>query len=122
MYFHRKLERILLFALTQFPVILVTGPRQAGKSTLLKHLLKKYPYLTFDDILLRNSAETDPVLFLNTYKAPLILDKIQYVPSLLSYIKIKVDADRHRYGQYVLTGSQLFSLMKGASMLHNLLS
>lgn len=115
MYFHRKLEKILQVALHQFPVILITGPRQAGKSTLLKHVLKKHHYITFDDILMRNLAETDPALFLNTYQPPVILDEIQYVPSLLPYIKMKVDTDRHTYGQYVLTGSQLFPLMKGVS-------
>jgi uncharacterized protein len=115
MYFHRKLEKILQVALQQFPVVLVTGARQAGKSTLLRHILKKHHYITFDDILMRNLAETDPALFLSTYQPPLILDEIQYVPSLLSYIKMKVDANRHTYGQYVLTGSQLFPLMKGVS-------
>lgn len=115
MYFHRNLEKILGIALHQFPVVLVTGPRQAGKSTLLQNCLKNHHYISFDDILIRNLAETDPALFLNTYKAPIILDEIQYVPSLLSYIKMKVDNDRHHYGQYVLTGSQIFSLMKGVS-------
>jgi predicted AAA+ superfamily ATPase len=116
MYLPRKLEYPLLEALKQFPVVLVTGPRQAGKSTLLQHILKNgYTYVTFDDILLRNLAESDPALFLNTYEPPLILDEIQYVPSLFSYLKQKVDTHRRNYGQYILTGSQLFSLMKGVS-------
>ena len=115
MYLHRKLEKPLKEALKQFPVILVTGPRQAGKSTLLQHQLKDYLYVTLDDILVRNLAESDPSLFLKTYKPPLILDEIQYVPSLLPHIKRIVDADRRNYGQYVLTGSQIFPLMKGVS-------
>lgn len=115
MYLRRNLENILNEAIKQFPVILITGPRQAGKSTLLQHCLKEYNYITFDDILMRNLAESDPVLFLNTYKPPVILDEIQYVPSLLSQIKLKVDSNRKKMGQYVLTGSQIFSLMKGAS-------
>lgn len=115
MYFHRKLEKPLKEALTQFPVVLITGPRQAGKSTLLQHTLKGYNYVTFDDILARNLAESDPTLFLKTYEPPLILDEIQYIPSLLQHIKLRVDADRRRYGQYVLTGSQIFPLMKGVS-------
>lgn len=114
-YLHRKLEKSLKEALDQFPVVLVTGPRQAGKSTLLQHLLKGYHYVSLDDILIRNLAESDPALFIKTYQAPLILDEIQYAPSLLSYIKMKVDADRRKHGQYVLTGSQIFPLMKGAS-------
>jgi uncharacterized protein len=115
MYLHRKLEKPLKEALKQFPVLLITGPRQAGKSTLLQHSLKNYNYVTFDDILVRNLAESDPTLFLKTYKPPLILDEIQYVPSLLPHIKRVVDADRRNYGQYVLTGSQIFPLMKGVS-------
>ncbi len=115
MYLHRKLEEPLKEALEQFPVVLITGPRQAGKSTLLQHALKGYNYITFDDVLVRNLAESDPVLFLKTYEAPLIIDEIQYVPSLLSHIKLHVDANRRKYGQYVLTGSQIFPLMKGVS-------
>lgn len=116
MYFHRKLELPLQEALKQFPVVLVTGPRQAGKSTLLQHTLQNgFKYLTFDDILIRALAESDPVLFLKTYPPPLIIDEIQYVPTLLPYIKMQVDAHRRDYGQYVLTGSQVFSLMKGVS-------
>lgn len=114
-YLHRKLELPLKEALKQFPVVLVTGPRQAGKSTLLQHLLKEYKYISFDDVLIRNLAETDPTLFLKTYEPPLILDEIQYVPSLLGHIKRIVDANRRSYGQYVLTGSQIFPLMKGVS-------
>jgi uncharacterized protein len=114
-YLHRDLEKPLQEALKQFPVVLITGPRQAGKSTLLQHCLKGYRYVTFDDILIRNLAESDPELFLKTYESPLIIDEIQYVPSLLSYIKIRVDNHRRVHGQYVLTGSQIFSLMKGVS-------
>jgi len=109
------LEKPLQEALSSFPVVLITGPRQAGKSTLLQHSLKGYRYVTFDDILIRGLAESDPALFLKTYPAPLIIDEIQYVPRLLSYIKMEVDAHRRTYGQYVLTGSQVFSLMKGVS-------
>src|SRR5260221_13722720 len=97
-YLHRQLEKPLKEALQQFPVVLITGPRQAGKSTLLQHCLKEYHYVTLDDILVRNLAESDPDLFLQTYEAPLIIDEIQYVPSLLSYIKMRVDANRRKHG------------------------
>ncbi len=115
MYLKRNLEQPLEEALKQFPALLVTGPRQAGKSTLLHHALPHYRYVTFDDPLVRSLAETDPELFLATYEPLVILDEIQYVPSLLSHIKMRIDLDRRRYGQYVLTGSQAFALMKGVS-------
>lgn len=115
MYLRRKLERPLKEALKQFPAVLITGPRQAGKSTLLQHTLKKVNYITFDDILARNLAETDPALFLKTHGPPVILDEIQYAPALFSPMKLKIDANRRKTGQYILTGSQLFSLMKGVS-------
>lgn len=114
-YIKRNLEAPLKRALDQFPVILVTGPRQAGKSTLLQHVLKDYNYVSLDNVLVRNLAESDPALFLKSYQSPVIIDEIQYVPSLLSYIKMQVDADRRNYGQFVLTGSQIFSLMKRES-------
>lgn len=114
-YLSRGLEKPLKEALSQFPAVLITGPRQAGKSTLLQHCLTNYEYITLDDPLLRNLALSDPALFLNTYKTPLIIDEIQYAPTLLPYIKMHIDANRRTHGQYVLTGSQVFPLMKGAS-------
>jgi len=114
-YIHRNIEQHILSALTQFPACLITGARQAGKSTLLRNLLPDYNYVTFDDLMLRKMAKEDPELFLSTYKSPLIIDEIQYVPELLSYIKIKIDNKRHEYGKYVLTGSQIFQIMEGVS-------
>lgn len=115
MYFKRELEAALKEALEQFPVILITGPRQAGKSTLLQHSLSEYRYVTLDDPRARAVAQADPALFLKTYEPPVIIDEIQYAPELLPYIKMKVDGDRRKYGQYVLTGSQVFPLMHGVS-------
>lgn len=115
MYIHREIEELLSKALNQFPVCLITGPRQAGKSTLLQHLLRKFNYITLDDPFMRELANRDPELFLSRNTAPLIIDEIQYAPSLLSFIKIRVDKKRREYGQYVLTGSQIFQLMKGVS-------
>ncbi|QVL55350.1 MAG: ATP-binding protein [Simkaniaceae bacterium] len=114
-YFSRRLEGNLSAALKQFPVCLITGARQTGKSTLLTHALKGYQYITLDDPQMRTIAEKDPELFLNQYAAPLIIDEIQYAPNLLSYIKIRVDKNRRSYGQYILTGSQTFQVMEGVS-------
>lgn len=115
MYIPRRIEKSLLSALKSFPAVLITGPRQAGKSTLLMHLLKSYRYVSLDDPILRKAAADDPELFLTENPAPLIIDEIQYVPQLFSYLKRRIDENRHSYGQYVLTGSQTFQLMKGVS-------
>ncbi len=115
MYIHRAIEGLLKEALTQFPVCLITGPRQSGKSTLLQNFLSTYTYVTLDDPVHRSMANQDPELFLSSFPSPVVIDEIQYAPELLSYIKIRVDQNRQLHGQYVLTGSQIFQLMKGVS-------
>ena len=112
-YINRALEPSIMEAAESFPVVVLTGPRQTGKSTLLQELFPDYRYLTFDDIMLRSGAKSDPALFIDGLDLPIIIDEIQYVPELLSYIKIAVDKDRRLKGQYILTGSQIFPLMKG---------
>jgi hypothetical protein len=100
-----------------FPVLLVTGPRQVGKTTLLELCAdKNRQYVTLDDLDARNLAQNDPALFIQTYKTPLIIDEVQYAPQLFSYIKIAVDSqknDKKKNGMFWLTGSQKFHLMKG---------
>lgn len=109
-YIVRKLSNSLTQTIKEAPVILLTGARQCGKSTLLTKLFPDYKYVTLDDLSLRAQAKDDPELFLSYYKSPLIIDEIQNAPNLLSYIKIAVDKDR-KYGSYILTGSQQFDLM-----------
>lgn len=114
-YVKRAVEEPLKRVIKQFPVVLITGPRQAGKSTLLQQQFKDYNYVSLDDGIARTFAQKDPHLFLKTHKSPLIIDEIQYAPSLLEQIKIEVDQNRRKMGQYLLTGSQVFPLMKGVS-------
>nr|MDA3926526.1 ATP-binding protein [Kiritimatiellia bacterium] len=114
-YIQRHLEGVLLEALRQFSAVAITGPRQSGKSTLLRHTLPNYKYITLDDPLIRMQANDDPVLFLDSVKTPVIIDEFQYAPELLHYIKIRIDENRALKGGFVLTGSQQFIATKGLS-------
>jgi len=112
MKFQRSSQSLLFQALTHYPVVVVTGPRQAGKSTLIRESLPDWQMLSLEDIDLRSFAKADPRGFLKLYPAPLIIDEVQRVPELLSYIQTAVDSSG-QMGQYVLSGSQQFSLLAG---------
>jgi predicted AAA+ superfamily ATPase len=96
-----------------FKAVLVTGARQVGKTTMLKHLAEacNRSYVTLDNLMARNLAKTDPVLFFQTYKPPIIIDEVQYAPELFSQIKIICDESEEK-GAFWLTGSQQYSMMK----------
>jgi predicted AAA+ superfamily ATPase len=114
-YIPRDIEERLQRLLTSAPCVAVTGPRQAGKSTLLRHCLPKYKYVTLDDPFFREQAHSDPLLFLDTLGERAIIDEIQLAPGLLSYVKMRVDENRTVKGRYVFTGSQQFGLIKNLS-------
>jgi uncharacterized protein len=115
MYRTRTLEQFVKSATKQFPVLLVTGARQVGKTTFLQKLGKKdRTYVTLDDPLVLSLARKDPALFLQRFPPPVFIDEIQYAPGLLPYIKIEVDNSK-RPDLFWLTGSQQFHLMKGVS-------
>jgi predicted AAA+ superfamily ATPase len=115
MYIERAIEGTVLTISSQSKVLLVTGPRQVGKTTLLKKLAKgKRNYVTLDDYDTRDRARRDPKLFFQEFPLPVLIDEIQYAPELLSAIKIMVDSS-NRMGSVWLTGSQHFSLMKNVS-------
>jgi len=107
----RVLEKTVLKAIKTFPAIVVTGPRQSGKTTLFKMLFSKtHTLISLENPDVRIRAKEDPIGFLNQYRPPLIIDEIQYVPELLSYIKTRIDENR-KPGQWLFTGSQNFTLM-----------
>ncbi|HPQ46404.1 MAG TPA: ATP-binding protein [Clostridia bacterium] len=115
MFINRALESTVREVSDTYPVLLITGPRQVGKTTLLERLAKdNRNYVSLDDPLARQLARQDPLLFLQRYETPLIIDEIQYATELLPYIKIHVDRKRTN-GDFWLTGSQMFQMMKGVS-------
>ena len=112
-YVKRELEgKIAKYART-FPAVVLSGPRQSGKSTTLKRLFgSTHQYVTFDDPVIRQKCAEDPKLFLDNLKSHVVFDEIQYVPQILSYLKIAIDEDRQKYGRYIITGSQQYNLIK----------
>lgn len=127
-YVSRTMEKTIKKFIGKYPVIMVIGPIQVGKTTLLNYLKlkssKKINYVTLDDMLIRTQANEDPELFLRTHEAPLIIDEFQYAPNLLTYIKIIIDEARQNEifnskeeagTMYYLTGSRVFETMKDVS-------
>lgn len=115
MWIERDYSARIKDAVQSRPVVLLTGIRQAGKSSLLRKLLPDAEYITLDRILLAEEAEENPTVFLNRFRKQVIIDEIQYAPSLFRDLKIKVDVNRNTKGRWILTGSQQFVLMQHAS-------
>lgn len=110
------MENTFLRLAKEFPALLLTGPRQTGKTTMLQKLAAEEKigrnYVTLDDLTERQMAKNDPKMFLQIHKPPVFIDEVQYAPELFSYIKIHIDR-HHRPGDFWLTGSQVFKLMDG---------
>ena len=114
MWITRSVEDLLVRMAGQFPALLVTGTRQAGKTSLLRHLFPKASYLTLDLPSNAEAAKSAPEALLERYPEPVIIDEIQYAPVLLRHLKVRIDQDRSP-GRFLLTGSQVFELMQGIS-------
>lgn len=112
-YINRTLSPSILEAHKYFPVIVVAGPRQSGKSTLCKHLFPGYNYVNLEDITLRTDAMRNPTGFLDSLGKHAIIDEVQNVPEILSMVQVRVDEDEER--KYILTGSSNFSLLRTKS-------
>lgn len=113
-YIKRNLEKVVAQVTKEYPVVLVTGPRQVGKTTMLQKLMEGTDrgYVTLDDLNDRSIAKNDPELFLQLHKPPVLIDEVQYAPELFTYIKKYADKN-HEPGAFWLTGSQVFKLMQG---------
>ena len=115
-YITRHMEKVILECSKAFSALLITGPRQAGKTTMLKMLAEREGigrgYVSLDDLNMRDMAKNDPQLFLQLHRPPVIIDEVQYAPELFTYIKIHVDK-HHTPGAFWLTGSQIYRLMRG---------
>ncbi|MCT1796950.1 ATP-binding protein [Helcococcus kunzii] len=112
---NREISDSLIKLKEQVPVITILGPRQSGKTTLVKELFPEYTYVNLEDPVARELAKEDYIGFFETYPEPLIIDEVQRVPEILSVIQVKVDEDRLKNGRFILTGSHQPSLQKGIS-------
>lgn len=101
----RSISEVIRKSAAQVPVVTVLGPRQAGKTTLVKELFPEYTYVNLEDRVTRELAENDYIGFFNQFPEPMIIDEVQRVPDLLSAIQVKVDEDRRKSGRFVITGS-----------------
>lgn len=115
-YISRHMESIFLKLSESYSALLLTGPRQSGKTTMLRKLAEREDigrgYVTLDDLAERDMAKNDPALFLQLHRPPVLIDEVQYAPELFTYIKIYID-EHHMPGAFWLTGSQIFRLMRG---------
>lgn len=112
--YHRTMQKELKQAAKQLPVVTVLGPRQSGKTTLVKETFPDMPYVNMESLHLRELALRDPIAFLEQYPTGAIFDEIQEVPELLSYIQIRVDIS-HQKGEFILTGSHQVLLNEAIS-------
>ncbi len=115
MWVERSLASRIHSASRQFPALVLTGARQTGKTALLQRLFPKASFVPLDLPSNAAEAEQEPDRLLERFPEPILLDEVQYAPNLFRYLKVRIDADRHRMGRYLMTGSQKFPLMRSLS-------
>ena len=115
MFYPRVAKERLVRLAAHFPAVVVTGARQAGKTTLMRDTFPDHHYVSLDLPTTAAQAERNSDLFLAHHPAPVLIDEVQYAPGLFRHLKSAIDEERHAMGRYVLTGSQHFTLMKGVS-------
>ncbi|MBI2027200.1 MAG: ATP-binding protein [Deltaproteobacteria bacterium] len=115
MWIHREISNKLREIVRSFPAVVITGARQVGKTSLITHLFPQWKALSLDHPSLASLANDNPEQFLREHKAPLIIDEVQYAPNLFRYLKIVIDKNRQKKGEYILTGSQKLPLMENVS-------
>ena len=115
MYFHREIELKFKELYSQYPIVTLMGPRQSGKTTFVKHVLSDIPYVNLEDPTIRQLITADPNAFFDSSPDGLILDEIQRMPEILSYLQVRVDKQPDKTGLYVLTGSHQLELHQAIS-------
>jgi predicted AAA+ superfamily ATPase len=114
MWISRKYEATVRMLAEQFPAVVVTGPRQVGKTALVQRIFPDHTYVTLDVPAIASQAENHPQAFLKSHPQPLIIDEVQYAPVIFRYLKVLIDQDKTP-GNFILTGSPSFELMQGIS-------
>ena len=112
---HRTLQKVILQAARNFPAVVLTGPRRAGKTYLLRHAFPRAQYILLEDPDLQARARSDPRALLEDLRPPVLFDEIQNVPELFAYVRARIDRKPREMGQWLFTGSQEAPLMQGVS-------